>query len=327
MPNITADIKRLIDSAFQRSFHNNGYWKTTELIDFLYEKIDQQLSERTIRNYIERLRADGAPIIADKGLGYKYAEKWSLSENPLTEEDIKNLRAVINILSQFKGFKFFNDAEFLINKLQEKVVRTEDTGIILDTNNLLKGLEYIDEISVSIKNKEVLEIEYKPYGSADSMDFTISPYKLIEYNNRWFLFGKAHFTEDLNFSILPLDRIIKIKKSNKKFKTEKKEVIRTYFKDIVGVTNHINEEVENVKFRVYGTRANYIETKPVHRSLKVVKKNKESTEFSLQVKLNLELESFILGFGKDIEVLSPAKLKNSIKETLEKALDNYKKKR
>ena len=325
MPNITADIKRIIDSAFQRNFHNDGYWKTNELIDLLYEKTDQNLTDRTIRNYIDRLRADGAPIITKRGLGYKYSDKWSLSENPLSEEDIKNLRSVINILSQFKGFKFFNDAEALINKLQEKVIKSEDTSIIFDTINNVKGLNYIDDISIAINKKQTLSIVYQQFGKKLEKVFEVFPYKLIEYNNRWFVFGKSNNSNKRSsgLGVFALDRINNLSFSNKKFKTEKKEILRNYFSDIIGVTNYEENKVENIKFKVFGVRANYVETKPIHKSLKIEKKTNEYTEFSLRVKVNPELEAFLLNLGNDAEVLAPKTLRLKIIKIITTALSRY----
>ncbi len=323
MPNITSDIKRLIDNAFQRNYHNNGFWTTNELIDFVAEKTDQYLTSRTIRNYIYRLRLDGAPIVNSKDFGYKYSEKWSLSENPLSEKDIKNLRSVINILSQFKGFKFFNDAEVLINKLEEKVAKNKDYSIVFDTINTAKGLNFLDNISLAIENKRTLLIHYQQFGCDTEKLFNVSPFKLIEYNNRWFVFGKSNNFTNPKIGVFALDRINKLNNSDKKFESEKKVVIKNYFQEIIGVTNYFNEKVENVVFKVYGIRANYIETKPIHSSLKIDEKTKDFTIFSLSVKINPELEAFILNLGSDVEVLLPKHFRNSIKSKIQLALDRY----
>ncbi|GAB4292192.1 MAG: hypothetical protein Kow0068_17450 [Marinilabiliales bacterium] len=323
MPNIVHDIKRIIDSAFQRKHHNNGIWTLQELVDYIGEKTGQYVSERTVMNYIARLRADGAPLKNIKGIGYKYVYDWSLSKNPLTEEDIKNIRGVINILKQYKGFRYFNDIEVLINKLNEKVAQNNQSFVLLDVNNLYKGLEYCDDICFAISEKKALDIQYRPFYETNPLIFTVSPIKLIEYNNRWYIFGHTHNSDERNLGVYALDRIINMSPSKDKYKKVKKALTENYFNDIIGVTNYTDKKKEKILFKVYGLRAKYIETKPIHSSLKIERREKTYILFSLHVKINPELEAFLLNLGSDVEIVEPLHLKNAIKERLQSALNRY----
>ncbi|WP_048330800.1 phytanoyl-CoA dioxygenase family protein, partial [Bizionia psychrotolerans] len=63
--------------------------------------------------------------------------------------------------------------------------------------------------------------------------------------------------------------------------------------------------------------------KPFHYSQKEVSRDHYGVTISLDVQLNFELEKEILGLGEGIKVISPERLKRSIKERLYDAVDAY----
>ena len=320
MPNNTFDGIRIIDKAFNSRAVK---YKTLDFLgNYFYEETYSHISSKTVRNYIKKLRDAGAPIVNERGMGYYYSEEWSLSENPLSGSDIESLRSVISILSQFKGFKYFNDAEALINKLQDKILKSEDVSVIFETVDNAKGIDYIDPVAISVREKQVLKLYYQGF-NAKEIEVVVSPYKLVEYNSRWFLFGKTHHAKERQLGVYPLDRINKIEKLKTKFELSPVELIRNYFSDMIGVTNQEKEEVQKVIFRIFGNRSNYVETKPIHHSQKMTKSNSEFKEFELSLKVNQELISYFLGLTPDLEIIQPLALRTIIQEKYQEALTRF----
>lgn len=254
---------------------------------------------------------------------YRYADtNFSISNQPLNEVDANHLKSALLTLSRFKGLPQFDWVEELSVRLDDSFNLTKDTQEIIsfDENEYLKGKEHITQLYNAIHYKKVLNVEYKSFRSVEPRIFTIYPYYLKQYNNRWFLLGKDERFETL--TNLALDRIVTIKETNKKF-IETDIDFNEYFEDVIGVS--VNEGMaEKVILKVSNASINYIKTKPLHGSQKIKEENDDFTWVELELIPNYELESQILSFGDNIEVVDPLSLREGLKERIELLLTKYK---
>ena len=262
-----------------------------------------------------------APIKNVRGLGYTYSEAdFRITNNPLTERDIEWLTDAVGILRQFKGFSHFYEVESLIYKLEEKINKNNKYGIQFDTLPDTAGLDWIEPVKQAINKEKVLEMKYKPFLSVSSK-IQIHPYLLKEYNNRWFVIGLTK--EHKNFGVHALDRIESLSESIIKFKQPNRIQLNNYFKDIIGVTNNMDSELEEIIIRISRYRAEYLKTKPIHESQKILAENDDFIRFSFKLKLNKELTALLLEFGKDLIIEKPESLITEFKNIYNQALKNY----
>ena len=119
-----------------------------------------------------------------------------------------------------------------------------------------------------------------------------------------------------------LDRIEHFGEISLKYK-ESDVDFEEYFDDIIGVTVPENTEPVDVVLRVKNKRFNFIKTKPLHLSQRIVSKDDEYTTISINVKINKELIALILSFDSDIEVVSPTSLRNEIIKKIIAMRNNY----
>lgn len=325
-----------------------GYWTKEELAIKISEifELTRTLSEKTIENDLKKMDIDyNAPI--DKKIislpsfknnnqgkhvnkiAYFYFDdgKSIFDNNNLSKEDLKSLRTVVGMLKQFKGFKYFEDIDLLIGKLETKVTKSTFDQIIFDTLDEYSGSEHIDIVATAVKEKKALIINYKPFSESVEKTYTIHPYQLREYNNRWFVLAHTEEFSERKVGVYGLGRITKepeFSNSPKGFNNEFAEQTATYFNDIIGVTNFLDKNVERIVFEVYGLRANYIVTKPWHQSQKLIEDTPDKKTFSINVKINPELIALILQFGKDLKILQPEELKITIANEFENAVQLYK---
>ena len=97
-----------------------------------------------------------------------------------------------------------------------------------------------------------------------------------------------------------------------------------YFKDIIGVTNHSENPVEDIILLFSKERAPYVISKKIHESQEIVEKKKDGTTIiRLHVKQNFELKSFILSHGSDVTVLEPTSLADEIKKQANQTILKY----
>lgn len=294
-----------------------------------YEGIDKGVSTRTVQMDIQMMRSDklgyNAPIIVLEKKYYTYADPgYSITNIPLTDQDLGKLTEVVEILKQFKGFSHFRDLSGMVQRLENKIysAKTKQQPIIdFEKNENLKGLEHVEPLYQAIVHRRAVELRYQSFRARAANDFTLHPYYLKEYRNRWFILGVKKKGSPI--STLALDRIISIKDSATKYIEPDGFNIAEFFQNVIGVTvDRANPPEQVVIFADHET-APYIITKPLHHTQQILETVSNGTTFSIFVQLNFELERELLGFGDRIKVIAPEKLKRRIREQLESALDLY----
>jgi len=323
---------KTIDNCLQNRFRK---WTLEDLIEavsdalYEYESITRGISKRTIQLDIQNMRSEklgyNAPIIVTDKKYYSYEDKnYSITNSPLTQQDLGTLNEVLEILKQFKGFGYFQELTEMVTKLEDKLYKQQHKGksyIDFEKNELLKGLNHIESLHKAIINKKILEITYQSFKAKEAQTFLFHPYLLKEYRNRWFLFGAAH--KNKATMILALDRIENFIE-NKQQKYHKATFdINNYFDDVIGVSKVPNQKPVLIVMKIIKEHAPYIITKPIHQSQKVLKEENSGTIFSIEVIWNFELEREILGFGEQIKILSPRRLASKIENRFKKSLQQY----
>jgi predicted DNA-binding transcriptional regulator YafY len=294
-----------------------------------YEGIDKGVSRRTVQADLQMMRSDklgyNAPIIVLDKKYYAYEDPdYSITNIPLTDQDLHKLSEVVDILKQFKGFSHFKDLGEIVQRLEDKIYTSrtlQETFIDFEKNDNLKGLEHLTTLYSSIQNKKTLLLSYQSFKARAASSFVFHPYYLKEYRNRWFVMGCKSKSEPL--LTLALDRIISFEDTDVTFIPCVDIDLSQYFKHVIGVTVNVNQPPVDVLLFFNQKTAPYVLTKPIHHSQKLVETHSNGITVSLHVQHNFELEREILGFGDSVKVLAPESLKRCIKESLTDAMDQY----
>lgn len=323
---------RTIDACLRR---RQRLWTIEDLQEacedalYEYEGISE-ISTRTIRRDLQLMRSDklgyNAPIIVVDKKYYTYEDPdYSITQLPLSKEDLAELSSAMDIIKHYGGFQSMAGQEDILARMQDRI-RTQSEHrqvVFIETNQMLKGLHYLGRLYDHIIKKEVIEVTYRSFTAKSVGVYHVSPYLLKEYNNRWWLIGYGH---KLNRVLtIALDRIIDVARwrlqpfvENTFFDPE------AYFAEMVGVTRNLNDRTEKVILKVDGAQAPYVTTKPLHSSQQIVETADDGTiTIALQLIPNWELERIILGFGNHIEVLSPSTLRQNIAAATKAAAARY----
>lgn len=331
----TTDYKRderirIIDQCLQNTSVNWTLKKIHEKVsDFLWEEFKTSISERSINDDLNYLiehkfapiekRRDGRYIY------YYYEENFELHAPIVDKDEYLSLAVANDILKNLKGFPLAKDLKRILEKVQHQVevdANSLNTFIQFEEQPELKNINLLQELFECIKEETVLNIQYKGFKSDEIIIKTIHPYLLKQYNKRWFLFGYDAQFDRIDNS--PLDRIVKIKPTNESFVKVEFDASE-YFKDVVGVTKYVDSKIETILFSVTKERVDYVLTKPIHASQKVVSNNDDgSIDLCINVIPNNELLQQLLSFGKDIKVKAPSFWVDKIKNEFEMALNSYK---
>lgn len=179
----------------------------------------------------------------------------------------------------------------------------------------------------------MLYIDYKPYNE-ECRTLVFHPHVLKEYNGRWQLFGHAEGQEPKFGYNLSLDRIQSrpTKKPNTPYISAPTDYYDNFFKNIVGVSHTKDGTPQTIHIRAHKSYMfKLTETKPIHHSQKVYKpfveyEDGEYGEFTVYVELNNEFFGRILQMGADLEIVSPANVREQFKQRVEAMAATYKEK-
>lgn len=323
---------KTIDACLQNRFRKwtlEDLMKACSDVIYEYEGITNGISKRTIQLDIQNMRSEklgyNAPIVVmDKKFYYYEDKNYSITNSPLTQQDLGTLNEVLDVLKQFKGFGYFQELNGMVTRLEDKLYKQQHKGksyIDFEKNELLKGLKHIDPLHKSIINKKTIEITYQSFKAKLPQTIIFYPYLLKEYRNRWFVLGANR--KGKATMILALDRIEDFKEINSEKYHKSEFDVNNYFDDVIGVSKMPTQKPQMIVLQIVKEHAPYVLTKPIHPSQKVLKEDENGIIFSIEVIWNFELEREILGFGEQIKVLSPRRLSGKIQARMKHTLEKY----
>ncbi len=323
---------RTIDRCLQNRARR---WTLDDLMaacsDALYEFEGKHsdVSRRTLQLDLQLMRGDKlgyeAPIEVHERKYYRYADPaYTITDVPLTAGDLDVLSESVQMLRQFKDFSLFTDLNGIIQKLEDKVHRAggQTAAVIhLDRNERLKGLEFLDALYQAIRRRRVLCVDYRSFRARAAQDLLLHPYILKEFNNRWFVVGRRHESQQL--LTLALDRIKAVSEHPALAYQQTDFDPDTYYRNTHGVTV-LDQPPIDITLWVAADTAPYVLTKPFHHSQRTLEELADgSVVVAFTVHHNFEVERAILGFGQHVRVLGPRQVRRRIHKALRTALDRY----
>ena len=277
------------------------------------------VSKRTIQNDINTLEADyhirlNENLRQGRKRLYRYTDtSYSLPLYRMDDEERNKIEDAIYVLKDFEGEPLYDWVRTILMQIEGGLFDGESSPVVSFQTNLdYTGLNHFSKLLQAIIKKRVLKIEYAPFGK-DSYSERIYPYHLKQFNDRWYLIAQAVGYDSLGH--YALDRIESFEEISMPFK-ESDVDFEEYFDDVIGVTVPEHLEPVDVVMRVSNTRFNYIKTKPLHLSQRVISEDKNHTAISINVKITKELIALIHSFGPDIEIVSPASLRAEITKSI-----------
>jgi predicted DNA-binding transcriptional regulator YafY len=294
-----------------------------------YDPTCSGISRRTIFLDIEFMESEfgwSVPLeryTVGKRCYYRYSDlSFSITNQPLNMVEAEQLKSALIIMSRFSGVPQFEWVDELIPQLEGQfdLKQREHSIMSFESNQYLKGKEFLSKLFTAINNKQVISITYKDFKQNEAYSFNFHPYFLKQYNSRWFVFGRHNEFEKTDWNVA-LDRIISIEDTVLKF-IECEIIWDDYFDDFIGVSKPEGADLEKIELLFTPSLAPYIVTKPIHSS-QIDKYVDDGLLVKIEVIPNYELEQLILSFGEGVRLLKPQSLVNRIKLRIENMLNNY----
>ena len=317
---------QVLNKCFRNRYREFTKKDLTEECNKALLRIDKQpVVERTILNDIHVLEADYG-IQLDESLRrgkqklYRYVDTdYSLPLFRMNDEERNKIQGAIDVLNYYSGEPIYDWVRTILMQIEGGLFDGNSSPIVSFQSNIdLKGIEFFGELLQAIIKKRVLKMKYTPYGK-QQITATIYPYYLKEFNDRWYLIAQVKGYD--TYAHYALDRIDDFKEVALPYKEPAIE-FDDYFDDVVGVTVPEGEP-EDIILRISKPRFEYIRTKPLHLSQRIVEENDLFAVVSINVKINKELESLILSYGSHMEVLAPESFRDQISKNVSVMKNKY----
>ncbi len=311
---------RILDELLQ---NRRGY-TLDQLRERITERLDlASLGVRTLKGDLSYLRHEfDAPIACRQGR-YAYQDPaFSIFQGGLSAAEAEALARTRGLLAQFRELPHGQEIAEILEKVAQRIrYQPPHAASVVEfaRNESATGVRWLGPLYAAIRDQQPLRLTYTPFGRATEA-LRVHPYYLKEYNQRWFLLAYDEARQDI--SVLGLDRIGAIAEYLVAFRPDTRDW-KDYFAEVIGVTVPREVPVETVRLRFRRARGHYVVTKPLHASQVVVAETEAHITLEIRVRHNPELESRLLSFGHDVQVLAPEALAATLRELLAKAAAAY----
>lgn len=222
-------------------------------------------------------------------------------------EEIKNNSTKSWLLNSFAVYNTLDEA----HTLQDRILFEQ----------IPSGQKYLTTLIDAMRDDMVVELLYQSFHMDSPMPFTVEPYCLKVYKQRWYILGRR--TDTGNIRTFALDRIKDIKLTGSKFKLPENFDAEQYYANSIGIIVEENITPQRVIVRVSGGQQDYFRSLPLHDSQQEIERNDNESKFELYIRPSYDLIQELLRYGDDVEVLTPEWLRNEFRNIAKNMNTNY----
>ena len=159
------------------------------------------------------------------------------------------------------GNKYYIGNEYVLREdsVQNWMLSTLSVGNMVEESQSLhnrillehvpSGGEKLQQVIKAMKESRQLRITYHRYSTPSSKDYTIDPYCIKLFRQRWYLLGRL---SNGYLSTFSLDRMENIEQLDSKFAVTDDFDAASYFHDSYGMLTDDSMPVERIVLRAYG---------------------------------------------------------------------------
>lgn len=269
-----------------------------------------EVSQRTIYRDIDALSSAGIPVYMSKGRGggISILDNFILNKTVLTEQEKADVLSAMRAVDAIN----FSSTDSALKKLSSLFGENNSDWIEVDFSkwyNSEKYSEVFDNIKLAILSKRVIGFTYSS-GKGERTSREVEPLKLCFKGMAQYLYAYCTLRQDFRF--FKISRMKDIVITDRHFDTVVTEPI--FNKDNMFEEEYITLKLKispNMAFRVYDEFDNYT-VEP-------------DGSFIIQTRFPLGdwLFPYIVSYGNACEVLEPLDVRETIKQELQKTINNY----
>lgn len=183
------------------------------------------------------------------------------------------------------------------------------------------GDDFLAAIIGAMKESRVMRMIYQAFWKNEPQRVELEPYFVKAFRKRWYVIG--YNRTDRKIKTYALDRIQEVQLTTELYEMPANFEPKEYFAHCFGVIRS-DEAVEPIRLRTSMRQAQYLRTLPLHKSQREYEVCDGYVDFIYNMNITYDLVQEILSMGREVEVISPQRLRDELRDRLQAALDIYK---
>ena len=290
-----------------------------------------EVSSRTIQRDIEYMRdMYNAPIEFDAYKnGYYYTEEnFYIKSVPLSEGELFSVALFDQLLEQYRNTPLENDLRSVFKKIEMSLPNkiTLDSSFLQNQTTFIPDQmgtinpENFSKIFSALKNRHVLDFEYRPLQKTTWMTRRINPLHAVCQKGNWYVMGFCHDKKDIR--VFNFSRMQNVTESKEKFDIPKDFNPDKYFDKEIGIwlsatKKYIVELLISAEIGTFALERSW------NKNQKIEQREDGSVWVSFETTQLPEVKRWVLGQGKTVKVLGPDELIAQVKEEVVAVLRMY----
>ena len=172
----------------------------------------------------------------------------------------------------------------------------------IGVENIPSSERFLRNIIQAMRRNQILHISYQAYGRDKVSHYTVQPYFLKLYHQRWYLIGPSDSKPVIT---LALDRMKRVKNMGTEFLMDSSLTVTEYLKDCYGVMKDETLEVEDILIRAFGTEMNYLRDLPLHGSQTEVMQGEDWADFRFRLRPSWDFIGKLMERANRLKVMEP----------------------
>ena len=294
--------------------------------------VEEGCHPRTVWRDLAAIQEAGFPLYSEKD---GQQSRWSFVDGykfhlpvPFTVTELMSLYFYRDVLQIFKDTVFYDALAELFRKVKSTLPqeglsylnRIEQTFHIgfKPHKDYSSFKEVIARINEAVVKRRVVEMRYYSMSSGRETTRKVDPYKVWFFNGTLYLIGWCHVHDDIRMFVLDRIRLLHI--TDEHFIPPDDFDLEAYLKDSFGV---IRTDPERVVIRFDPSLERFLKENIWHPSQAFETDEAGNLLLTMEVGGLDEVMSWVLGFGRQAEVLSPAHLRKAVAEEAQAVAGRY----
>lgn len=290
-----------------------------------------EVSSRTIQRDIEYMRdMYNAPIEFDAYKnGYYYTEEnFYIKSVPLSEGELFSVALFDQLLEQYRNTPLENDLRSVFKKIEMSLPNkiTLDLSFLQNQTTFIPDQmgtinpENFSKIFSALKNRHVLDFEYRPLQKTTWMTRRINPLHAVCQKGNWYVMGFCHDKKDIR--VFNFSRMQNVTESKEEFNIPEDFNPDKYFDKEIGIWLSATKKY-TVELLISAEIGTFALERSWNKNQKIEQREDGSVWVSFETTQLPEVKRWVLGQGKTVKVLGPDELIAQVKEEVAAVLGMY----
>lgn len=289
-----------------------------------------EINIRTVYRHIDSLCASGVPIIADSGHNGGYSLLHSFRDAPLFfDSDEQKSLVHAATFAQEAGYPFGEHLDRAINKMkrytnpeQLDAINRHELGIDVIHPPSDGSLDLtLQQLEQSVARYHTQSITYDKKRDEPSTTRLIDPYGLVFWKSKWYIVAYCHLRQEIRS--FRVDRIQELSATESRFERPENFSARQFFLDTLLPGGNDTEKLITVIIQGNEGAIRDLSDHWLFGHLLVNRMDKEIHFLVEERYLMVYAPYILLGYGRAIQIMEPAALRERMIHVTSQLLDYY----